>query len=82
MFVVVDGVPSIGIQIMVGSGKIEAQKPLALGSLPYPSMPQSPSSGQNGGGGKQDSSASPSHIAQWNAPILSALLATALTILS
>lgn len=41
MFVVVNGVPSIGVQVMVGSGKIEAQQMLAVTDLPSVSISQS-----------------------------------------
>ncbi|KII92418.1 hypothetical protein PLICRDRAFT_104299 [Plicaturopsis crispa FD-325 SS-3] len=40
LFVVVDGVPSIGVQIMVGSGQIGTQDILPIGSLPGSGMPQ------------------------------------------
>ncbi|KAG8983705.1 hypothetical protein FRB90_005824, partial [Tulasnella sp. 427] len=39
LFVVVNGVPSIGKQIMVGSGKIEIQKTLAASVLPPKAVP-------------------------------------------
>jgi hypothetical protein len=38
LFVVVNGVPSIGIQVMCGSGKIETQNILPVPSLPVPSI--------------------------------------------
>ena len=34
MFVVVNGVPSVGVQVMVGSGKIEMQQMQEAASLP------------------------------------------------
>ncbi|KAJ6521956.1 glyoxal oxidase [Mycena vulgaris] len=43
LFVVVNGVPSVGVQIMVGSGAIEKQAVLAIGDLPetrFVSAPQ------------------------------------------
>ncbi|KAF5361893.1 hypothetical protein D9756_002032 [Leucocoprinus leucothites] len=40
LFVVVNGVPSVGIQIMVGSGKLGRQQVLALEPLPEPAMPK------------------------------------------
>lgn len=38
VFVVVKGIPSIGVQVMIGSGNIEAQKILPIGSLPEPTI--------------------------------------------
>jgi len=40
LFVVVDGVPSVGLQVMVGSGKLGRQQLFAIESLPDPAMPQ------------------------------------------
>jgi len=40
LFVVVDGVPSVGLQIMIGSGKLGRQQLFAIESLPDPAMPQ------------------------------------------
>jgi|ERR1700683_4482943 hypothetical protein len=40
IFVVVNGVPSVGVQVMIGSGQIGQQQTLSIGSLPSPSMPQ------------------------------------------
>ncbi|KAG8908534.1 hypothetical protein FRB99_005894 [Tulasnella sp. 403] len=60
MYVTVNGVPSIGVQIMVGSGKIENQPILAASVLPAKSVPQgttvptnttSQASSNNGGSG-------------------------------
>ncbi|KXN90309.1 Galactose oxidase [Leucoagaricus sp. SymC.cos] len=40
LFVIVDGVPSIGIQVMVGSGQLGNQKILPVEPLPEASMPK------------------------------------------
>lgn len=40
LFVVVNGIPSVGIQVMCGSGKIEKQKMLPVQSLPPPNIAQ------------------------------------------
>jgi len=50
IFVVVNGVPSVGVQVMCGSGKIEKQTMLAIASLPAPSLPQATSSSGSGNG--------------------------------
>ena len=34
IFVVVNGVPSVGVQVMLGSGQLETQKTLAIAPLP------------------------------------------------
>lgn len=47
IFTVVNGVPSIGTQVMIGSGKLGTQTPLAVQSLPSASMPQAPASSQS-----------------------------------
>ncbi|KAH7913258.1 glyoxal oxidase [Hygrophoropsis aurantiaca] len=46
LFVVVNGVPSIGIQVMVGSGKIEQQNIISPIRLPESNIAQSQSPGQ------------------------------------
>jgi hypothetical protein len=53
IFVVVDGVPSIGQQIMVGSGRIEKQKAQSVQDLPASQVAsvQSSASGSGGGSG-------------------------------
>ena len=40
IFVVVNGVPSVGIQVMCGSGKIETQNILPMQSLPLSNITQ------------------------------------------
>jgi hypothetical protein len=40
LFVVVDGVPSLGIQVMIGSGQLGRQKVLDVEPLPEPAMPK------------------------------------------
>lgn len=44
LFVVVNGVPSVGVQVMVGSGQIETQKTTAAVDLPSSSVPGSSAS--------------------------------------
>jgi hypothetical protein len=51
IFVVVNGVPSVGAQVMIGSGQIETQKTFPITSLPSSSMPQQAASGQKGSSG-------------------------------
>ncbi|KAJ7497677.1 glyoxal oxidase [Mycena latifolia] len=53
LFVVVGGVPSVGVQVMVGSGKIEKQTVLPIGDLPETSFVDVASPGGSGGGGAQ-----------------------------
>ncbi|KDR81169.1 hypothetical protein GALMADRAFT_265004 [Galerina marginata CBS 339.88] len=38
LFVVVKGVPSVGVQVMIGSGKIETQQILPIGPIPAPTI--------------------------------------------
>jgi len=38
LFVVVKGVPSIGVHVMIGSGHIEEQKPFPVGAAPSSSI--------------------------------------------
>ena len=45
IFVVVNGVPSVGTQIMCGSGQIEQQPILAVATIPSPSLPASSGNG-------------------------------------
>jgi hypothetical protein len=61
IFVVVNGVPSIGIQVMVGSGQIGTQPIQTIASLPSLSMPQGSGSGSNG----SNSSMGHINVAQW-----------------
>lgn len=44
VFVVVKGVPSVGMQVMVGSGKLGDQERLPIGDLPESAIVQSPAS--------------------------------------
>lgn len=50
IFTVVNGVPSIGVQVMIGSGQLGKQQTLDVQSLPYPSLSQTPSSSQASSG--------------------------------
>ena len=68
MFVVVNGVPSVGISVMVGSGKIEAQATQSAVSLPESYIPTKLDTGNNnnnGGGGKQGAAAHSSYQNIW-----------------
>ncbi|KAF9473141.1 copper radical oxidase [Pholiota conissans] len=49
LFVVVNGIPSIGIEVMVGSGVIEKQTILAVDSLPASSILQDDTTTNSGG---------------------------------
>ncbi|KAJ3574744.1 hypothetical protein NP233_g1539 [Leucocoprinus birnbaumii] len=40
LFVVVNGIPSVGVQVMIGSGKLGRQQVLAVEPLPEPAMPK------------------------------------------
>lgn len=44
VFVVVDGVPSVGVQVMIGSGKIEKQSVATQATLPSSSIDTTQSS--------------------------------------
>ncbi|KAI0930066.1 hypothetical protein AcV5_006867 [Taiwanofungus camphoratus] len=48
LFVVVNGVPSVGVQVMVGSGQLGAQQTLQAAALPASSMANSTGSGASG----------------------------------
>lgn len=48
LFVVVNGVPSVGVQVMVGSGQLGAQKTLQAAALPASSMANSTGPGASG----------------------------------
>lgn len=69
VFVVVDGVPSIGQTIMVGSGKIEEQPVESVQALPESYIPVV----QSGSGGSGGSGSSGSNGAGAIRPALSAL---------
>ncbi|KIJ49410.1 copper radical oxidase [Sphaerobolus stellatus SS14] len=56
IFVVVNGVPSIGVQIMVGSGQIEQQQTLSAVSLPPASFAVSLNSTNGGPSASKDTS--------------------------
>ncbi|KAI0741782.1 copper radical oxidase [Daedaleopsis nitida] len=56
VFVVVDGVPSVGVQVMIGSGQIETQSVATQATLPSSSIDtQSPSDGSNSDGSSRTS---------------------------
>ncbi|QRW07636.1 glyoxal oxidase [Ceratobasidium sp. AG-Ba] len=57
VFVVVNGVPSVGQEVMVGSGKIEAQNAANVQELPESRILSSPSGSSGSGGGVKDNSA-------------------------
>jgi hypothetical protein len=50
IFVVVNGVPSIGLPVMVGSGQLGKQNTLAVGPLPASNVVQPNISNTNGNG--------------------------------
>jgi hypothetical protein len=50
LFIVVDGVPSVGVQVMVGSGNIETQQMLPAANLPASQMLLQDSSNTKAGG--------------------------------
>jgi len=82
IFVVVNGVPSIGVQVMIGSGQIGKQPLKDITSLPSMSLPQ-PTQQQPGSNSPQ-SSKSLGHInvAQWSVPEWLTLLGTLFTLLA
>jgi len=73
LFVVVNGVPSIGVQVMVGSGQIGTQPIQTIATLPSLSMP--PASSGSGSNGTQ-SNAGHLNVAQWRLPEWLTLLGT------
>jgi len=81
IFVVVNGVPSIGVQVMIGSGQIEKQPILSIGSLPAASMPQQGSSSGSSGNSGNNSSAGLPSAAYWSAIESITLAGMLLTIL-
>jgi len=82
IFVVVNGVPSIGVQVMIGSGQIGKQPLQDITSLPSMSLPQ-PTQQQPGSNSPQ-SSKNLGHInvAQWSVPEWLTLLGTLFTLLA
>ena len=77
VFVVVNGVPSVGVQVMIGSGQIEKQKTLPIASLPSPSVPQQTAAG----GSKGSSSASLMRAVRWSVTECLTLAGTLLAVL-
>ena len=59
LFVVVNGVPSVGVQVMVGSGQIGQQQTQPAANLPGSAFVQSLPVGTNG---STKSNSSPAHI--------------------
>ena len=59
MFVVVNGVPSVGVMVMCGSGKIETQTASAVADLPVSSTASNSSSSNGSGSDNKDSGAVP-----------------------
>ena len=63
LFVVVDGVPSVGIQVMVGSGKIEKQSVSSAVELPSSSgLSSAQASGSDSSSSSSKTSGSPEPI--------------------
>lgn len=58
IFVVVNGVPSIGAQVMIGSGKLGAQPILSIGDLPSSSLGQGAGNSESSQGGTNTASRS------------------------
>ncbi|KAI0745030.1 DUF1929-domain-containing protein [Earliella scabrosa] len=69
VFVVVDGVPSVGVQVMIGSGKIEKQPVADVADLPSSVIAETRSSdgsdGSSGSGGHSNNAA-PATIASFS----------------
>ncbi|KAH7920713.1 glyoxal oxidase [Leucogyrophana mollusca] len=78
LFVVVNGVPSIGIQVMVGSGKIEQQKMTPASPLPESNIAQAQLPGQ----GQKSSSSSTSVIVDFARKSVVECLTMVVTIVS
>ena len=61
VFVVVDGVPSVGVQVMIGSGKIDKQPVADVADLPSSVIAETRSSdgsdGSSGSGGHSNNAA-------------------------
>ncbi|KAH8119307.1 glyoxal oxidase [Phellopilus nigrolimitatus] len=76
LFVVVNGVPSVGVQVMIGSGQIETQKTAAAVNLPPSNLAVASSDGKSSSSGTKSSGAlsfrhlvgSHGHISSWWAP--------------
>lgn len=63
LFVVVDGVPSVGVQVMVGSGKIEKQSVSSAVELPSSSgLSSAQASGSDSSSSSSKTSGSPEPI--------------------
>jgi len=78
LFVVVNGVPSVGVPVMLGSGKIEVQKVLTVEALPQSTdVTGNPNSNDNGNSKKGASSVGASVHA---AGALLAILATSMAV--
>lgn len=73
-FVVVDGVPSIGVQVMIGSGQLGTQKILPVEPLPESSIPKV-SQSQDATGNSNGA-----HSLRGSSNTLTAILSSALTI--
>ncbi|TCD68055.1 hypothetical protein EIP91_011600 [Steccherinum ochraceum] len=58
LFVVVNGVPSIGVQVMIGSGQLGTQKTLAVAPLPAAGSVSAPSQASNPPGSNSQADAS------------------------
>ncbi|KAF8745815.1 hypothetical protein RHS02_01110, partial [Rhizoctonia solani] len=80
LFIVVDGVPSIGQMIMVGSGKIgkDSQTVAAKTQLPPSSLPIGETNGSTGGGssgGNNQGNTAPQQIVGWTGLIVGSMIA-------
>jgi hypothetical protein len=83
IFVVVNGVPSIGVPVMIGSGQLGQQQMLTIGTLPPMSLPQVI---QQPGSSSSNSTTSTSlgftNAAQWSLPEWLTLLGTLFALLA
>ncbi|KAF9467368.1 copper radical oxidase [Collybia nuda] len=74
IFVVVNGVPSIGMQVMVGSGKLGDQKTLPIGDLPASSMVQSLSDSSKNAASSFHQSQQWLNAGAWGVAVIAAVL--------
>lgn len=80
LFVVVNGVPSVGAQVMVGSGQIETQKSNAAVDLPSSSIPGSSDSDNTPSSSSNSDSKSSAALPVRNFAVSLGLLASALVL--
>ncbi len=71
LFVVVNGVPSIGVQVMVGSGQVGEQPTNNAVALPPPSVATQTDDGQSSGSSSQHTTGNQDHNAAMRTPLQS-----------